>query len=304
VAATTSTDSARHTTTATRTHRKIHTVQRGQTVSELAEWYGVSQSQLRRWNNLGKTQPIRSRQKLVVFVLDKSAEEIPTRTAVAARPTAVPAATAISFHTPAEVGIVVKAPIVAAPKPTVTTSSPASRPAPTPSVATEVAAAPVAPRAARPVAPKPTVVASEPVAVAAVTSTSDDTLAPTSYVVQRGDNLTKVAREHDVTVAQLKAWNQLTTDQVTLGQKLTLRVSEEDSADTEVAVADAKPTRPAPKAALPRKSLLPKTHLVQPGDTLYNISRRYQGVTVERLRQLNHLKSDDVKPGQKLIVAS
>jgi membrane-bound lytic murein transglycosylase D len=41
---------------------------------------------------------------------------------------------------------------------------------------------------------------------------------------------------------------------------------------------------------------------VQPGDTLYNISRRYQGVTVDQLRKLNNLKSDEVKPGQKLVI--
>ncbi len=28
------------------------------------------------------------------------------------------------------------------------------------------------------------------------------------------------------------------------------------------------------------------------------LSRRYQGVTVEQLKQLNHLTSDEVKPGQ------
>ena len=53
-----------------------------------------------------------------------------------------------------------------------------------------------------------------------------------------------------------------------------------------------------------RPQLQQRVHVVQPGDTLYNISRRYQGLTVEQLRKLNHLKSDEVKPGQKLIVAS
>ncbi|RZK60134.1 MAG: LysM peptidoglycan-binding domain-containing protein [Hymenobacter sp.] len=43
------------------------------------------------------------------------------------------------------------------------------------------------------------------------------------------------------------------------------------------------------------------THTVQPGDTLFNISRRF-GVSMQELRRLNHLKSDDVKLGQKLLV--
>ncbi|MEJ7664260.1 MAG: LysM peptidoglycan-binding domain-containing protein [Hymenobacter sp.] len=37
--------------------------------------------------------------------------------------------------------------------------------------------------------------------------------------------------------------------------------------------------------------------MVQKGDTLYNISRRFR-VSVEQLRRLNKLKSDDVKLGR------
>jgi membrane-bound lytic murein transglycosylase D len=44
-----------------------------------------------------------------------------------------------------------------------------------------------------------------------------------------------------------------------------------------------------------------KVHLVQPGDTLFNISRRF-GVSVQDLRRVNHLTSDEVKLGQKLLV--
>ena len=56
-----------------------------------------------------------------------------------------------------------------------------------------------------------------------------------------------------------------------------------------------------PAPARPRLEPDFSTHVVQKGDTLYNISRRFR-VSVEQLRRLNKLKSDDVKLGQKLVV--
>ena len=299
------TDSARRPVAATtRPHRKFHIVRRGQTVAELADWYGVTPAQLRRWNNLSKSQVLRSRQQLVVFVPGQPAAEAPARTAVAARP--VPASPALAAaNLPAQVAGVVPRPL-AAPAPL-----PPSQPAAVVVVSAPVAASQPAPaRPARPTYKAAAVPATTEVAVAVVApapavseaaAVAEDALPPTPYLVQRGDNLTKLARENGVTVAQLKAWNQLTTDQVTLGQKLTLRAPEE-AVEPAVAAAPAPPARPTSAPAAPARRFLPKTYLVQPGDTLYNISRRYQGVTVEQLRRLNNLKSDAVKPGQKLIV--
>ena len=46
-----------------------------------------------------------------------------------------------------------------------------------------------------------------------------------------------------------------------------------------------------------------KTYTVQPGDTLWDISRKFQGLTVEKIKSLNNLKTNELKPGQKLIVS-
>jgi len=44
-----------------------------------------------------------------------------------------------------------------------------------------------------------------------------------------------------------------------------------------------------------------RTHIVQPGDTLYNISRRY-GVSVEQLQQRNNIPGNIIRVGEQLII--
>jgi membrane-bound lytic murein transglycosylase D len=43
-------------------------------------------------------------------------------------------------------------------------------------------------------------------------------------------------------------------------------------------------------------------HLVQPGDTLWNIAKRYNGVTIEMIKNINNLRSSELKVGTKLKV--
>jgi membrane-bound lytic murein transglycosylase D len=52
----------------------------------------------------------------------------------------------------------------------------------------------------------------------------------------------------------------------------------------------------------PRNIPASKTHLVQPGDTLWEISLKYKGLTIEKIKQLNNLSTNKIKPGQTLII--
>lgn len=56
---------------------------------------------------------------------------------------------------------------------------------------------------------------------------------------------------------------------------------------------------PSAKAPVPTEK---RYHVVQKGETLYRISKKY-GTTVEKLRKLNNLSPErDVRPGQKLLL--
>lgn len=271
-----------------RFRRVRHTVRRGETVAEVAERYDVTPVQLRRWNELPRKKQLVAKQQLVVFLPVAATEAAPAVAAV--RKPRIPA----KLPLPAE-----KTTVAAAlPEKTAEVAEAAAEPLSKPEPSIKTAAIP-----ARAPKPQREVAAATPEAAVAAPTADDDSL-PTTYTVRKGDYLTRIARERGLLVAQIVAWNKLTSETVVPGQKLVFRAPTETEPGTLTAVATAPTARPRRANAEPATAPveLPKTHLVQPGDTLYNISRRYQGVTVDQLRKLNHLKSDDVKPGQKLLI--
>ena len=65
---------------------------------------------------------------------------------------------------------------------------------------------------------------------------------------------------------------------------------------------EAAPAKPAPAAPKAEKDSKTKVHVVEKGETLYGISRRY-GIPADQLFKLNHLSpKDPIRPGQKLVL--
>ncbi len=102
------------------------------------------------------------------------------------------------------------------------------------------------------------------------------------YRVRRGDTLSKIARQFSVPVYKLKALNRLDRDVIHVGQKLRLKT-----------------TAPARSASADDNDEEPSEYTVRRGDTLSKIALRFD-VGLGFLRQLNKLKSDLIRPGQKL----
>ncbi len=115
-----------------------------------------------------------------------------------------------------------------------------------------------------------------------------------TYVVRRGDNLTAIANRYDVTITEIKHWNHLRSTHLHKGQKLVIqRIVREE---VPVAVT-AKPTK-----RTVAKRYKSRYHRVEQGDTLWNIVRQYDGLTIEQLKKMNHIKGNTLQPGQKLKV--
>lgn len=109
-----------------------------------------------------------------------------------------------------------------------------------------------------------------------------------TYRVRRGDVLGKIAERHGVRLSDVRRWNNIRGSRIYAGQRLTLYVKSS--------------SRAVASARTPISSASGKVHLVQPGDSLWEISRKYQGLTVAKIKQLNNLRGNSIKPGQKLII--
>ncbi|MBC5993807.1 lytic transglycosylase domain-containing protein [Pontibacter cellulosilyticus] len=126
-----------------------------------------------------------------------------------------------------------------------------------------------------------------------------------TYVVRRGDNLSNIAKDYNITVEDLKEWNDIKGSSIMPGQKL-LVMKPADEANTTLLAVNKEAAAPA--KATPAKSAIEKIkkesliYHVQPGDTLWTISQKHNGLTVEQIKRLNKLKSNAIQPGQKLIL--
>jgi len=114
-----------------------------------------------------------------------------------------------------------------------------------------------------------------------------------SYKVVSGDVLGSIAIRHGVRIEDIKSWNNLSSNTIRSGQRLTIWTKQSRAVATSTRAVSKEPVLLSPET---------KTYIVQPGDTLWDISKKVPGLTVEKIKTLNNLKSNSLQPGQKLIV--
>lgn len=107
-------------------------------------------------------------------------------------------------------------------------------------------------------------------------SVSSEITSTIDYVVKSGDNLYAIARKYNTTVNEIKSLNNLGSDILSVGQILkipTVTPSQEQE----------------------------ETYIVQSGDSLYSIARKFN-TTVDELKRLNNLSSNLLSIGQVLVL--
>ena len=108
-----------------------------------------------------------------------------------------------------------------------------------------------------------------------------------AYKVKSGDYLGRIASKYGVTVKQLQQWNHLKSTTVRVGQ--TLYIYRNGSA----------PKTTSSSSSSSSSSSGYTTYTVKSGDTLFKISQKYPGVTVDQIMKINSISSN-IKPGMKL----
>ncbi len=111
------------------------------------------------------------------------------------------------------------------------------------------------------------------------------------YVVKSGDNLGNIAKKYNVSISDLKDWNNIEDNTVKIGDKMIV-------SKKLIVVANSKPNKNEEIANNDRNNV--KHYLVKKGDSLYSIAKKYPGVSVTDIKKWNGIKDESLKPGMKL----
>ncbi|UCE95092.1 MAG: LysM peptidoglycan-binding domain-containing protein [Flavobacteriaceae bacterium] len=115
------------------------------------------------------------------------------------------------------------------------------------------------------------------------------------YRVKSGDYLGKIANRYGVSVSSIKRWNGLKSNNLRVGQRLTIYPRRPvASVNTSSSKTQTSTKKPPPKGEY-------STYVVQKGDSLWLISQKYPKVSVAQLKEWNNIwSSKSLKPGTKL----
>src|SRR5690349_20892891 len=112
------------------------------------------------------------------------------------------------------------------------------------------------------------------------------------HVVSAKETIFSISRAYNVSVDEIKQWNNLADNSISIGQELKIR---KRNTVTETVVADNNTSSPV---------ITPKGfHAVEAKETLFSIAAKYN-VTVQQLKDWNSLEGNELKIGQQLRVSA
>lgn len=106
------------------------------------------------------------------------------------------------------------------------------------------------------------------------------------YRVKSGDYLGKIAENYGVRISQLKKWNNLHSNSLRIGQRLSIFPK--------------KPLTAAFTSVQPTSKDSNKYYIVKKGDSLWDISQKFPGISVQNIQNWNGISGTSLKPGMKL----
>jgi membrane-bound lytic murein transglycosylase D len=103
-----------------------------------------------------------------------------------------------------------------------------------------------------------------------------------NYLVRRGDSLWTIARKFEISVDEIRSWNNLGGNLIWPGTRLLIAVNSTD----------------APQVVQDEKGIY---YLVRGGDSLWTIAKKFKQ-PMEKIREWNNLADDIIYPGNRLLV--
>ena len=130
--------------------------------------------------------------------------------------------------------------------------------------------------------------------------------------VGRRETVETIARKYGVTTKEIRQWNGLGHKGIRSGMRIIVGVKETTAKERTPldSVSLTNKAIPTPSSKEPSKSeaqgnkakKAPKTHKIKKGETLHAISRKYD-IPLDELKQINHIKGNNIKVGQTIKVS-
>ncbi|HKJ06621.1 MAG TPA: LysM peptidoglycan-binding domain-containing protein, partial [Flavobacteriaceae bacterium] len=111
------------------------------------------------------------------------------------------------------------------------------------------------------------------------------------YKVRKGDYLGKIANKYGVSVSKIKRWNNLRSNNLRIGQRLTIYPRR--------LAAVTRTNKSKRSTEVPKGK--PKIYIVKSGDSLWLIAQKFSNVSVKNIKEWNNIWSaKSLKAGTKL----
>lgn len=109
-----------------------------------------------------------------------------------------------------------------------------------------------------------------------------------SHTVQPQETLFSISKQYNVSIAEIKNWNDISVNNLQVGQELTIYPSESSNQQQESLVVE-------------KETQNTSYYVVKSGDSLYKIAQDHD-MSVDEIKQLNNLSSNTIRVGQQLTV--
>lgn len=138
------------------------------------------------------------------------------------------------------------------------------------------------------------------------------------HKVKKGETLSQIADKNNVSIVNLRKWNNIKGSTINAGQSLVIQTTKkvtvnevvkkpkpkteivEPEVENAVAVNAEKPTENKYSSAKSKIEIKEDYYIVQKGDSIFSITKKFPNLTTDDLKKKNDLKTDNIQPGMKL----
>ncbi len=138
------------------------------------------------------------------------------------------------------------------------------------------------------------------------------------HKVKKGETLSEIADKNNVTILNLRKWNNIKGSNINAGQSLVIQTTKkitvnevvkkpkqkteiiEPAVENAVAENSEKPIENKYSSAKSKIEIKEDYYIVQKGDSIFSITKKFPNLTADDLKKKNDLKTDNIQPGMKL----